>query len=581
MSLHLRLLGPRLAIRDGHEVSLRGDKAWVLLARLLLTDAPVPRSRVIADLFPDASDPAGALRWNLSHLRRALGVEIDGDPLRLALPADATVDVALLRAGDAAAALSLDGLDDDLLTGVELTTSPAAATWLEAARRHTRRLVLDVRREATLDRLGRGDHAGAIRIAEAAAAAAPLDEDVWALLVRCLHLAGRTDDAADVARSATALLRDHLGIDPSARFADARRAVPGGNRHATGPMAVVAQLEAGEAALAAGAVDAGLQALRSAVVAARALGNRALLARALVTLGRALVQSVRSTDDDGPTLLHEALPIAEDLGDAALAAAAARQLGYVDLLRGRYARCFVWFDRARRATDDPATTGWVDVYEGVGRDDVGELQHAADLLAAASDLADRTGDTRLGTYATTVLGRQQLLTGQGDAVATLGSAVTRARRADWTSHVPFPESLLAEALRRHGALSRAAATAEHAAALAEQVDDPCYRTSALRALGLVRVDQAAVREGLGILTDLPPFCASVPDAYRWMHAWALDAVADATSAVGDTAATAWIERSVGFAQELGLGPIAARGEVYLGRTTGPPGRPAPAARTAP
>ena len=573
--LVISLLGPPSATRDGEPCSVRGEKAWLLLARFLRADQPLARARLAAEHFPDAKDPAGALRWNLSQLRRSLGIDLDGDPVVPGLPADAVVDVHLLTGADVERAAALPGLDDGLLGGVEPTDAPAVALWLDAERRHVARLVADVRREAVLRHLGRDDVAAALVVAEALSVSAPLDEDAAALLVRCLHLAGRPDDARAVAEEAAHRIRSATGADVGPRLRRALGATPGGSRHATGPVAVVAQVEAGTAALAAGAVDTGLEALRSALVAARALGNRRLLARALLALGRALIESVRSTDDDGPALLHEAIPLAESIGDGDLVAAAARQLGYVDLLRGRYARSFVWLDRARGLTEDLDTRGWIDVYEAVGRDDLGQQDHAATLLDAADEAAASAGDARLATYATTIRGRQHLTRDRLDeAVVTLRDGVRRARRCEWTGHVPFPESLLADALRRTGDLSTAAGHAEHAVVLAEQVGDPCYRACGLRSLGLVRVDQARVEEGLTILTDVPAFCASVPDAYRWMHAYALDATADATSGQALPDAADWVEASMSLAAALGLQPLLERSRTYRQRLDRTEGRPA-------
>ena len=158
---------------------------------------------------------------------------------------------------------------------------------------------------------------------------------------------------------------------------------------------------------------------------------------------------------------------------------------------------------------------------------------------------------------------------------TLREAVRRARACEWTGHLPFPESLLADALRRTGDLSTAAGLAEHAVVLAEQVGDPCYRASGLRSLGLVRVDQARIEEGLAILADVPAFCASVPDAYRWMHAYALEAAADAMSRRGRPDADAWIEQSTTLAAELGLQPLLDRSQVYRERLSRTAARSAP------
>ncbi|WP_260680825.1 hypothetical protein [Arthrobacter sp. KBS0703] len=81
----IRLLGPpRIESPGTTPPQPRGRKAWAVLAYLALQADATGRSRTAALLFPDAEDPLGALRWNLSELRRALdGVEIAGDPLRL------------------------------------------------------------------------------------------------------------------------------------------------------------------------------------------------------------------------------------------------------------------------------------------------------------------------------------------------------------------------------------------------------------------------------------------------------------------------------------------------------------------
>ena len=83
----IRLLGPPVIESLGAApLQPRGRKAWAVLAYLALQDEGTSRSRMASLLFPDAADPLGALRWNLSELRRALdGVTVGGDPLRLVL----------------------------------------------------------------------------------------------------------------------------------------------------------------------------------------------------------------------------------------------------------------------------------------------------------------------------------------------------------------------------------------------------------------------------------------------------------------------------------------------------------------
>ena len=86
MTTQVRLLGRPRIEDDGQPCRQpRGFKSWALLARVALAERPVPRRELAAELFSDAEDPLGALRWSLADLRRSLGVPaaLRGDPIRL------------------------------------------------------------------------------------------------------------------------------------------------------------------------------------------------------------------------------------------------------------------------------------------------------------------------------------------------------------------------------------------------------------------------------------------------------------------------------------------------------------------
>src|SRR5918994_4527260 len=128
----------------------------------------------------------------------------------------------------------------------------------------------------------------------------------------------------------------------------------------SGRAGILAQLEAGEAAFAAGAVNAGLGTLHHAAVDAAAGTTPDLLARALVALGSALVHAARGSDEEGAAILHRAIEAAETSGDARLAATAHRELGYVELLRGQYPRADAWLIRAAELADpDSEELAWI------------------------------------------------------------------------------------------------------------------------------------------------------------------------------------------------------------------------------
>jgi hypothetical protein len=88
----------------------KGRKAWALLAYLALSDRLPTRQQLVDLLFPDADDPAGALRWNLSELRRLLGGPDtigSGNVVQLRLPEGSLIEVQVLMAGTSLEAVEL------------------------------------------------------------------------------------------------------------------------------------------------------------------------------------------------------------------------------------------------------------------------------------------------------------------------------------------------------------------------------------------------------------------------------------------------------------------------------------------
>ncbi|MBW0117624.1 hypothetical protein [Pseudonocardia abyssalis] len=128
----VRLLGPP---QLGGATLPRGRKPWALVALLLCSTGPVPRSRVIDLLFPDAVDPQAALRWTLSQARRALGdaVRLGGDPLTWDVADGVHVDVLDVLAGRTPTAWPLAEATLPLLEGAEPDV-PEFAAWLHGRR---------------------------------------------------------------------------------------------------------------------------------------------------------------------------------------------------------------------------------------------------------------------------------------------------------------------------------------------------------------------------------------------------------------------------------------------------------------
>ena len=207
-----------------------------------------------------------------------------------------------------------------------------------------------------------------------------------------------------------------------------------------------AQLEAGHAALAAGAVEAGLHHLRGAVAAGRSVGDSELLATALVALGGALVHSARGTDEEGAAALHEGTTLAEQVGRLDVAAKGWREIGWVQFLRAHYERAEESLTHtAELAAGDDEELAWVELIRGASRHDVGDHAAAGELLRSALARARRLDSDQPLGQALTLLGRFHLLRGEiEDAVHLLDQALEEVEARRMTAFLPWPESFRGE-----------------------------------------------------------------------------------------------------------------------------------------
>jgi DNA-binding SARP family transcriptional activator len=536
VSLTIQLLGRPQIVRDGTPVAgPRGHKAWALLAYLLRAEARPSREVVAGLLFPDADDPLGALRWTLSAVRRSLGAPgaFRGDPVDPALPPGTVVDVEVVSRGGWQEAVRLPGLGRRLLEGVNPAAGATFELWLENQQRQLAAAAEDLLHEAALANLAHGDAGTALDLASRLVQLNSLDANAQELYVRCLASAGHVERARRQVEACTALFRAELGVEPPAALREAAEARPPSARPA-GRAGVLAQLEAGEAAFAAGAVHAGLGILQQAVVDAESGADTALLAQALVALGSALVHAARGSDEEGSPVLHRAIEVTRQVGDDTLAATAHRELGYVEFLRGRYARAEHWLVRAvDLAAPGGEERAWALAVLGASRTDTGDHAAARRFLAEASEAALAAGAPRAEGWARSFLGRLHLLRGEATAGRTeLEASIDIARRHGWNSFVPWPEALLAEIDLDEGAVEMAARAFDHAFAMGCQLGDPCWESLAARGLGRVAMVSGDVDRAVELLTDAPRRCRRLPDSYRWVEAYALGALADVAVAAG-------------------------------------------------
>ena len=564
--LVIHLLGAPRVERDGNTLpSPRGHKVWGLLAYLLHSDVPASRKHLAGLLFEDAEDPLAALRWNLSELRRLLGsAGLRGDVLELSLEPVSYVDVKVVVLGTWVEALCVPGLDRELLEGMSFASSPAFEVWLATERRHLQAVVEAVLREAALARLAAGSAAEAADLAGRLVRRNPLDENYQALLVRSLAAAGDGVGAARQAAACRELFRRELGVQPGATLDAAMHTVTARPtaRPAVGRAAAIAQLEAGQAAINAGALEAGLHCLRRAIVEADVTGDAMLRTRARVALGGALVHAARGRDEEGATALHEALAVGQDASPP-LAAAACRELGFVEFLRGRYERALPWLTRASAlAGGDSAEQARIETVHGSVLSDTAHYEAAIAMLGDAVASSDSAGDTKQVANGLSMLGRALLLHGNLAAAAdALDRAVTLAQQG-WTAFVPWPLSLRAEIDLLHGDVAAAADRFEHAFALGCQLDDPCWEGIAGRGLGCVAMARRDSQRAAEILVDSIGRCIRLPDGYLWLKGHTLDALCGLAVAHAMPQAPAWINELQGLAARCGMRELTVRSHLH-------------------
>ncbi|HUH08202.1 MAG TPA: BTAD domain-containing putative transcriptional regulator [Egibacteraceae bacterium] len=535
--LSIHLIGTPRIVVDGEERRLRGRKAWALLARVALSDRPLSRRLLAAEVFPDAEDPLGALRWSLAELRRTLVApqSLHGDPVQLNLPDDAAVDALALTASPSA--VDLTGVGGRLLEGADAAVSAEYDSWLLVEQQRVAARVHAAIREASLRALAVGDVQRAVALAQRAAAGDPLDEGAQVLLVRALIASGDHDAAQRHVAACETLFASELGAAPSAALRSAARSRPDAPPMGVNPRAAaVSQLSAGKAALDAGAADAGIECLRRAVAEAESTGDTALQGEALLALGTALVHAVRGFDDEGAVTLHQAAAMARASGDQRTCAEALKELGYVDALAGRRPQAqALLVEAAELAADDDAMLAGVLAVQGLNLSDWHQLDEASRRFAESIELSRRAQKPRQTAWSLGVLGRTELLRGElGDARAVLDECLSLVEQEHWTAFRPWPSAFLGDVeLAEKQDPKEIGSRMEVQFALSCQLADPCWEGVTGRVVGLSLAAAGHSDQALEWLSEARRRSFRATDRFAWVCGYILLAEAGAAERSGD------------------------------------------------
>src|SRR6185437_10574600 len=491
MSITIQLLGrPSITRGSSAAYKLRSRKSWGLLAYLILSERPAARSQLASLLFAEADDPVRALRWCLAEIRRALGDEgsVDGDPVVLRLPPGAVVDVQVVMKGSWTDAVGLPGLGADLLDGMTVKGGAAFETWLLAQQRH------------------------------AAAAMSPLDENHQALLIRLYRTAGDDEAAARQFAACAKALRAELGVAPGPAVQAAMRQPRSAPDQVAGEATIEAIVEAGSAAVSAGAVEAGVQSLRTAARLADGAGATRLRVSSRLVLAEALVHALGGLDEEGLATLYEADEIALAHGLLNDVAQARAELGYVDFLRGRYDRAEHWLTGALEyASGSPSMQAKVMTYLGSVESDRASYRRAVGHLEHAVTLSQAGREPRRQAYALSMLGRISLFRDALDAAAGhLDASIKLAEDDHWLAFLPWPQALRGEVQLARGDPAEAAELLEQAFARACQLGDPCWEAMAARGLALVAEAAGETERAIAMLAEARARSGRLAEPYLWL-----------------------------------------------------------------
>ncbi|MEN2744253.1 AfsR/SARP family transcriptional regulator [Sinomonas halotolerans] len=558
--------------RDGVPLPApRGRKSWAVLARLARATAPIPRHVLAEELFDEADDPLGALRWTLTELRRAVGLPeaFRGDPLPPLSTPGLELDVGELARGR----LPEPWPEGRFLEGLDAGAGAAFAAWLAVERHRVDGELLAALRQHTLKAISARDAERAVSLAGAMVRRAPYEEGHHVLLVKALAESGDAEAAARQAEASERLFARELGVTASPAIRAAARPsvagpVPGIGQHAT----ATSLCEAGLAALAAGAADAGIECLRGATHAAERARDARLLARCLIELGTALVHAVRGYDDEGAVMLSAGLERASAAGDAALAAKAYSELAYTDLQAGRRISAAQNLAAAEGlAGEDLSLRAAIAGFAAMNLHDGGDPAAAAEGFGQALELSRSAGAARREAWVLGLGARSLYTLGRLEEAAEWAQGSCRVASSErWTAFRPWPEAWMGHiglVQGRDPVDVREAAEATFV--LARQIQDPCWEGLAAKTVGLTHLATGDPVTALAWMENAAALCRRVTDSYHWLDVEILLAVAGAAWAAGRTEhALDAAQRALALAAQGSMEAQVARGQEFLARSSG-------------
>jgi tetratricopeptide (TPR) repeat protein len=417
-------------------------------------------------------------------------------------------------------------------------------------------------REAAIAAISQGHPERAVELAEVAARRSPYDEGAQVLLARALVVAGHPTAALEHVTAVESLFRDELGCDPTPALRSAARA-----NVAAAPPGVSARarasslLRAGQAAMSAGAVEAGLDCLRCAGAEAESASDSRLHGQCLLELGSALVHSVRGFDDEGSVLLAQAVQLAQAAGDIPTAVAALRERAYADTLAGRRPEAQRQLDLGLELADGaPALLPGLHSVAAFNLSDWGRLDDGQRRYEVAIESARSVEDRRWEAWALGLGGWAALSAGRlGQAQDWLRQCLDVVRDTHWMSFEPWPMVALAEVKLGERSPSTSPDDLERIFAASCQLEDPCWEGASGRVLALHHARAGNSDEALGWILDARQRALRRSDTWVGMIGAIMLTEAQLRESMGDTTGAHAVARElVAFAARTQLDVVLER-----------------------
>lgn len=566
MSVVVHLLGEPRVERDGVVArSPRGRKVWAVLAFLILSERPPSRRTLAELLFGDADDPLATLRWTLSEIRKVTGWsadELGGDPLTLTLSDGHSVDlIDLIDARQSGVEPIASGR---LLGSLTFDALPAFDFWLRTQQLHLAGREQTRLRDRVLSDLATGRFDDAVRRAHHLVELDPLECRNQEALLRSFAAAGRIDEARRHLARCEDLFAQELDAPLPLSLVHAAAEVstsPRRTRTVTATAEARARLDAGRAAIAAGATEWGLDRLQGAAVLAAESEDAELEAEALLQYGEALVHSAKDRSTGVTAVLHRAIAAASRAERNDYASRASSELAFLHIQNGDALQSHYWLARAETDGEgDDHLLAVASGMRGLAFSDSAEYERSLEAFDCSVVLAKNAGRPRQVAWSLSMAARTHLLRGaSATALIQVEESIEIAQAERFAALLPWPQAQRGEILRLQGRLDEATTQLEAAYALACEVDDVCWGSVASRSLAAVARDRGD-REAATAWTERS-LEHQLP--YVWILAHALEGKCDITRVADEVASMSTARQLEACAAESGLREYSARAAIRL------------------